>query len=272
MATSLTVGVDIGTGGCETCILSEEGKVVSESFQDFSTHRPKPSWAEQNPNEWYNKFVICLKEAMRKGNISPEDITSISIDGMPHTPVLLDDEHNIIRPTILYTDHRSSKQSEQLKKNWGEQIFEIGLNQVSPSWTLSILSWIKENKPETWGKISNILLPKDYIRFKLVGTLATDITDAATTLLFNPKKRKWSEELCEIIDLPMDVLPEVVPPKEIVGEVTKEASRETGLPRGTLVVAGADDVCAENLGAGVLKEGQWTVKLATTGRDRKSVV
>ncbi len=261
----LTIGVDIGTGGCKTTIVSANGRVVSSTFQEYPTACPKPLWSEQDPKDWYNAFSTTLKVALEKGNVRPGDITSICVDGQPHTLVLLDDKNRIIRPAIVWTDQRSAEQSNRLKESLGDLIFKIGYNQVNPTWTISMLSWIRENEPQTWKKISKIMLPKDYIRFKLVGRWATDWTDAAGTLLTDAQKKEWSKELCKIVKLPKEVLPEILPPMEIAGEITKEASKETGVPEGTSVVVGSSDPAAEIFGTGLFEKDQLAIKLATAG-------
>jgi len=234
----VSIGIDIGTGGCKTTIIGDDGFIVSGDFQEYPTACPKPLWSEQDPDNWYNAFLISLKVALEK---------------------------DVIRPAILWTDQRSSEQSNRLKKKYGNLFLKIGYNQVNPTWTISMLAWIRENEPQIWNKISKLMLPKDYIRFKLTGRWATDWTDAAGTLLTDIAKNEWSDALCEIITLSKDVLPEILSPMEVAGEITKQAAVETNLLEGTPVVAGSSDPAAEIFGTGMFQKNQLTIKLATAG-------
>ncbi len=261
----VSIGIDIGTGGCKTTIIRSDGSVVSSAFQEYPTACPKPLWSEQDPDDWYDAFITSLKVALEKGGVCHGEIASICVDGQIHTLVLLDNNNSIIRPAIVWTDQRSAEQSNQLKKTYGNLFLKIGHNQVNPTWTISMLAWIKQNEPQIWNKISKLMLPKDYIRFKLTGRWTTDWTDAAGTLLADIEKNEWSDALCETIKLSKDVLPEILSPMEIAGEITKQAAVETGLPKGTPVVAGSSDPAAEIFGTGMFKKNQLTIKLATAG-------
>lgn len=261
------VGIDIGTGGCGTTVLKEDGEVVSTAFEEYPTQHPRAGWAEQDPQDWITGAKNTLKKVMDNPQISPSEVASICIDGTPHTPVLLDEDEDVIRPPILYTDKRSEEQANYLDREFGDLIFDITYNRPTQAWTMPMLLWVKQKEPETWKKIDRILLPKDYVRLKFCGDSATDFTDAASTLLMDMEKKNWSEELCEIIELPPDVLPPIVPPTEVAGELKKIGNGENIRKlEGTPVVTGADDVCAENFGAGLIEEGQFSLKLATTGR------
>ncbi len=260
-----SIGIDVGTSGCKITILREDGSIVANAFREYSTSCPRPLWSEQNPDHWYGAVIAALRESLEKGKVRPSDVAAICLNGQPHTLVLLDEQDRTIRPAIVWTDQRSAAQSNQLKNQFGDLIFETGCNQVNPTWTISMLAWIRENEPETWGKIRKIMLPKDYVRFRLTGGWATDWTDAVGTLLADARKKEWSDELCRIIKLPRAVLPDILPPMSICGSVSGEASIDIGVREGTPVVTGATDPAAEVFGAGMHGKNQLAVKLATAG-------
>ena len=261
----VSIGIDIGTGGCKTTILGNDGSVVSSAFEEYPTVCPNPLWSEQDPNDWYNAFLTSLKVAFEKGAAGPGEIASICIDGQIHTLVLLDNKNRILRPAIVWTDQRSAEQSHRLKETYGSLFFKIGHNQVNPTWTISMLAWIRENEPQLWSKISKLMLPKDYIRFRLTGRWATDLTDAAGTLLADIEKNEWSDALCETVKVSTGVLPEILSPMEVAGKITRQAATETGLPEGTPVVTGSSDPAAEIFGTGMFQKNKLTIKLATAG-------
>ncbi len=260
-----SIGVDIGTGGSKTTIVRSDGAVVSSAGSEYPTACPLPQWSEQDPDLWYGSVSTAIKEAIEKADLYQEDIVSVCVNGQPHTLVLLNNQNELLRPAIVWNDQRSSEQSNQLRESFGDLFMRIGFNQVNPTWTISILAWIKQNEPQTWNSISKIMLPKDYIRFRLTGRWATDWTDAAGTLLADVGKKQWSRELCGTIQLPMNLLPEIVSPLEVAGRITKEASLETGILEGTEVVAGSCDPAAELFGTGLISKGQLAIKLATAG-------
>jgi len=261
----MLLGVDLGTGGCKITIIDDEGRILAEPTEEYRTYHPKSSYSEQKPNDWFLAFKACITKAKEKNSIDLKNIEAISLDASTHNAVLLDREMKIIRPTIMWTDQRSISEVEYLENNWGPKIFEIGYQKVAPTWTLPQLLWIKNNEPDNYKKINKIMFIKDYIRYRLTGSWETDYIDAQGTLLFDMGKLKWSEELCDIIDLPIEKLPPICSPTDITGEITKEAAKETGLSAGTPVICGTSDSAVEDYGAGAIKSGQCILKIATAG-------
>ncbi len=262
---SYSIGVDIGTGGCKTTIVRDDGAVVSSASREYPTMSPRMLWSEQDPNDWYGSLLKTVREAIEYGRVERGDIVSICVNGQPHTLVLLDETYEVLRPAIIWTDQRSTEQSEWLRGFSDDLFLRVGYNQVNPTWTISMLLWIRKREPQTWSRISKIVLPKDFIRLKLTGKWATDWTDAGGTLLADIERKQWSEEICGAIGLPMNLLPEIVSPLEVAGKVMREASRATGIPEGIEVITGACDPAAEIFGTGLFKAGQMAVKLATAG-------
>ncbi len=263
MDNPLLLGVDFGTGGCKITVIDLAGKVVAETSQDYHTHHPRPFYSEQNPQDWFPALLTCLANVRDRVNLG--HVMGLSIDASTHNAVLLDRNMDIIRPTIMWTDQRSVKEVVFLDTHWGDEIFRIGYQKVAPTWTLPQLLWIKNNEPENFKRIYKIMFIKDYIRYLLTGTWETDFIDAQGTLLFDMEEGEWSNTLCSLIELPLQALPPVCKPTDIVGTVTAEASHLTGLKEGTPVVCGTSDVTAEDYGAGAVKPGQCIIKLATAG-------
>jgi xylulokinase len=259
------VGVDIGTGNLKSIIVRGDGTVVGSSSQELTTSYLHPGWTEQDPNDWYLAFCKTFHEALNQAKISTKKINAVCIDAAAHTPVLLDENDEILRPAILWTDQRSVKQVEWLNKHYGDRIFQIGYQRANPTWTLPQLLWVRECEPEVFQKTRKLMIAKDYLRFRVTGSWETDWVDALGTLMLDAGKRQWSKELCGYIGWPMDTLPKIVSPREVVGKVSRQASRDTGLQEGTPVVAGSSDTAVEDYGAGAVEAGQGIIKLATAG-------
>jgi xylulokinase len=266
MDKSYLMGLDFGSGSLKITLISTTGEIIGLESEEYLTYTPKLSWAEQNPEDWWNAFKHAYKRMKLKLNFNPKDILAIAPDAATHTAILMDKNFNFLRKAILWTDQRSYEQVNLLKKKFGKITLSISLNTLSPAWTLPQLLWIKENQTDIWEKTEKILFVKDYIRYKLCGGYITDWIDAAGSMLFDVQKNKWSEDLCEILGFPIDKLPEVVSPTCVVGKVSKKASQETDLPENIPVITGTTDTALEVFGAGAIKEGQATVKLATAGR------
>ena len=261
------VGIDIGTGGCKTTICDGNGQVVGSASQDFVTYYPKPGWAEQNANDWYEAVKTSVRKALLQADISEGKIECVCVDGQVHTPVFLDENWRLLRPSIPWTDQRSSEQVERLKKTIGpERINKITFNPAAPSFTLPQILWVRDNEPDVWKRIHKFLNSKDYIRGKLTEPLwCTDHSDATGTLMFDGNTFRWSKEICDFAGIPEEKLPGIMPSSKIAGVVNKVASDDTGIPYGVPVSYGASDVSVETLSAGTVRAGTCFVKLATSG-------
>lgn len=265
MRQTLLLGVDLGTGGCKITIIDNVGNIVGEAQKEYPTSHPQSLYSEQNPDDWIIAFIEALKIVEDSSDIKLSDIAALSVDASTHNAVLLDKNMEVIRPTIMWTDQRSINEVKNLEKNWGEDIFRIGYQKVSPTWTLPQLLWIKNNEPQNYRKIHKIMFVKDYLRYKLTGNWETDYIDAQGTLMFDMKERKWSDKLCNIIELDIRTLPPLCMPTDITGKITSEAANLTGLAEGIPVIAGTSDSAVEDYAAGAINPGQCILKLATAG-------
>jgi xylulokinase len=259
------LGVDFGGGSSKATLVSENGEIICSASCEYRMYFPQAGWAEQDPEEIYNAFVMNMRAILEKSRVSPDDITALSLDGGTHIAVLLDENNNVIRPAIYWSDARSTKQVQELSP-YKDEIMRLSLNVPSTIWTLPQLMWIRENAPGDFKRIKRILFLKDYIRYRLTGNIATDSIDAMGSMLMDVEKGEWSEWLCSLCGLTVDKLPEIVEPDSIVGTVSEAAARETGLSTKTLVAAGATDTVMEVYASGAIRPGHATLKLATAGR------
>ncbi len=258
------LGIDFGGGASKATLLSESGEVKAESLVEYPTSYPQNGWAEQNPEDWYNAVCKNVKEVLRQSGVQPQEIAALALDAATHTAVLADENFQVLRPAIYWTDTRSIAQAEALKEI--PFIAERTLHQPDTIWTLPQLMWVRDNEPEIWNKTRKIMFAKDYVRHMLTGDYVTDYIEAEGSMLFDFNTLKWSQELCEIAGLDMSILPQIVKPTDVVGQVSQKAAEETGLCEGMPVVCGTTDTVMEVFASGGVKSGNMTVKLATAGR------
>jgi xylulokinase len=259
------LGVDIGSSNLKCLIVRGDGVVAGSGTKELTTNYPFSGWAEQNPEDWYQALCETVSISLGKAGIESSQIASVCITAATHTPVLLDRNDRVLRPAILWTDQRSTKEVEWLNQNHGQKILEIGYHKANPTWTLPQLFWVRRNEPEVAEKTRKLMIAKDYLRFRITGTWETDQIDALGTLMIDAAKREWSKELCDLIGWSMETLPRICPPTAVVGRITQKAAVDTGLWEGTPVVAGTSDTAAEDYGVGAVNPGQGVIKLATAG-------
>ena len=266
MARHYLLGADLGSGAVKLTLLSSEGQVVASAVKEYPTYYPEVAWSEQDPEDWYRTFKDTFQEVIAKAGINSRDILAIAPDAATHTAVLMDENFHPLRRAILWTDQRSHKQTACLRNELDSEIFKTTYHHPDTMWTLPQNLWVRENEPEIWKKTKRILFAKDYLRYRLTGEYATDWIEALGSMFFDAATKTWSKRLCDVMDFPVENLPRVVAPTDVVGKVTAQAAKETGLAEGTLVVAGASDTALEVFAAGAVRVGQSTVKLATAGR------
>ena len=260
------LGIDLGTSSVKIVVMNEEGKVVGSLSKEYSVDYPKLGWAQQNPEEWWINARDGIKEVLANNNINPFEIKGVGLSGQMHGLVLLDSDNKILMPAILWCDQRTQAECDYLNNVIGqENLSKYVGNKALTGFTLPKILWVKKNEPEVYNKIAHILLPKDYIRFKLTGEFASDVSDASGMLMFDVKNRKWSNEILEILDIKQEVLPKVYESFQVTGTISKEISRETGLTVKTIVVGGAGDQAAGAVGTGTVEAGIISVSLGTSG-------
>lgn len=263
---SYLIGIDVGTTGCKSAVFNRKGEPLAVSSQDYDTSKPTPDAAEQSPEQWWKAVRKTTNDVLSEEGIEESNLASIGICGQMHSAALLDSSMEVIRPSITWMDQRSVGEVEELKSDIGEdKLRSITANFPTTTYTLPHLLWLKKNDNESFQKVRHILLPKDYIKFKLTGELSTDYSDASGTFLMDYSSREWSEDLLNYLGWSEKHLPPLGKSTEVIGEVTDEASRKAGLPDGTPVVAGSADQTAGAVGMGSIKENQVTSLIGTAG-------
>lgn len=260
------LGVDIGSGSVKLTLLSRDGKIAATTGCEYKTYYPKVGWSEQDPEDWGKAFGVAFQDMKQKTGIEAGQIEALALDAATHTAVLLDENKQVIRRAILWTDQRSVQEVEWLKEHYKQLILQQTKNMPTTVWTLPQFMWIQKNEPEIWSKIRYVLFAKDYLRYCMTGTMETDCIDAMGSMFYDAEKECWSLELCEIGNIPMEWLPKVCQPTDVAGYVTEAAAEKFGLHTGTKVLVGTTDTVMEVLAAGNVKPGHATVKLATAGR------
>ena len=260
------LGIDFGGGASKATLLREDGVIAATHTTEYATAYPRVGYAEQNPDDWFAATAENISGVLKKSGISPDEICAVSLDAATHTAVITDESFNVIRPAIYWTDTRSTKEVSYLKENYSDIIDKQVLHKADTIWTLPELLWIKNNEPENWKKVKKILFAKDYVRHQLTGDYVTDYIEAEGSMMFDVTKMEWSRELCGVLGIDTDMMPKIVKPTDIVGKITAEAAKLTGLCEGTPVLCGTTDTVMEVFASGAVKKGDMTLKLATAGR------
>ena len=261
------IGIDIGTSGTRALLIDAAGKVCGSMVREHVQFRsPQPGWAEQDPEDWWQATVQAIPELLRATSTAPDEIGAIGLSGQMHGAVLLDAADRVVRPAIIWCDQRTAAQTAWLTKELGaERIIGLTSNPALTNFTVTKLLWVREHEPELWRNFRSLLLPKDYVRFRLTGEKAMDVADASGTLLLDVAHRRWSSEMLASLDLPQNVLPNLFECHQVVGTITAEAASLTGLRAGTPVVAGAGDQAAGALGMGIVRPGDVSATIGTSG-------
>ena len=260
------IGMDIGTTGTRALIMDETGRVAASATSEYPMYTPRPLWAEQNPEDWWQAAIEAIRQALQEARIAPAEIVGLGLTGQMHGMVLLDAQGRVLRPCIMWNDQRTASQCEWIMETIGrERFLELIMNPALPGFTAPKIIWTRENEPDIYAQVAHVLLPKDYLRYRLTGAYATDVSDASGTVLLDVGKRKWSREVLDRLDIPPEWLPRCVESPEITGEITAEVAELTGLRAGTPVVGGGGDQAASAVGSGIVEPGLVSVTLGTSG-------
>ena len=260
------LGIDFGGGASKATLLSENGDIIAESTVEYPTLYPANGACEQNPEDWITALCKNTKAILEKSGIPSSNIAAIAVDSATHTYLACDKGFKPLRNAVHWTDSRSRKQANFLREQYGEEIFEKTYHKPDTIWTLPQLKWLSENEPEVFSEIGYLFFEKDYIRYYLTDVYCTDYIEAQGSMLFNCNTMEWDSKLCELAGIDRSVLPPLKSPTDIIGNVTENASKTTGLSVGTPVICGTTDTVMEVFASGAVEEGNVTVKLATAGR------
>ncbi len=260
------LGLDLGTSACKAVILQEDGAVLGAGSAEYPVIQPQPTWAEQDPTCWWDGACRAIRQALSAATVDGAAIGAVGLTGQMHGAVTLDGSHWVVRPAIIWSDQRSAPQAEHLERTIGmERVVSLVANPPLPNFTATKLLWIAENEPELFARIRHVVLPKDYIRLRLTGTLATDVSDASGTLCFDVVRRQWSQQACAQFAIPLEWWPEVSESPVVTAWVSPTAAEQTGLRAGTPVVGGAGDQAASAVGSGIVRSGLVSVTIGTSG-------
>ena len=258
------IGIDLGTSAVKLLMMDEKGHIAKIVNKEYPIEFPHPGWSQQNPEDWYEKSVEGLKELT--ADIDPKQVAGISFGGQMHGLVILDGKDQVIRPAILWNDGRTVKETDYLNHVIGkDKLSEYTANIAFAGFTAPKLLWVKANEPENFARIKKIMLPKDYLAYRLTGTFCTDLSDASGMLLLDVKNRRWAPEMLRICGITEEQLPRLYESYECVGTVKKEIADELGFGSSVKVAAGAGDNAAAAVGTGTVGDGRCNISLGTSG-------
>ena len=258
------IGVDLGTSAVKLLLMEESGKICNIVSKEYPLFFPHPGWSEQNPEDWYTQSMAGMKELTE--GIDRTQVAGISFGGQMHGLVTLDAQDQVIRPAILWNDGRTSEETDYLNNVIGkDKLSQYTANIAFAGFTAPKILWMKKNEPEKFAKVEKIMLPKDYLAYRLSGSFCTDVSDASGMLLLDVKNRCWSKEMMEICGVKEEQLPKVYESWEVVGTLKPEVAKELGFSENVKVIAGAGDNAAAAVGTGTVGDGQCNISLGTSG-------
>ena len=260
----LYVGIDLGTSAVKLLLMDEKGQIRKIVSREYPLYFPHPGWSEQNPEDWYEQSLEGLKELL--SDCDRTQVAGISFGGQMHGLVILDENDQVIRPAILWNDGRTTEETNYLNQVIGkEKLSEYTANIAFAGFTAPKILWVKNREPENFARISKIMLPKDYLAYRLTGVFCTDVSDASGMLLFDVKNRCWSRQMMEICSVREEQLAQIFESYEAVGCVKAEIARELDIPENVKVAAGAGDNAAAAVGTGTVGDGRCNISLGTSG-------
>ena len=260
------LGIDVGTSATKTVLFDENGVALGSKSKEYDLLTPHNGWAEQRPEDWRDAVLYTVKEVVKEQGVAADDIKGIGISGQMHGLVMLDENGDVIRPSIIWCDQRTGAEVEDMLKIMPrEKWIEITANPPLTGWTAAKILWVRKNEPENYKRCKHILLPKDYIRYILTGEFATEVSDASGMQLMDVAKRDWSQEVLDKLEIDRALLGKMYESCEVTGKVKADVAAELGLSTETVVVGGAGDNAAAAVGTGVVKEGTAFTTIGTSG-------
>jgi xylulokinase len=262
----LLLGIDISTTGAKALLIDEHGQVKGSATTPLELSTPRPLWSEQNPADWWEGAKRSIRHVLSNSGVHPSEIAAIGLTGQMHGLVLLDGNGAVLRPAMLWNDQRTGDQCDEIRKRLGKsRLIQITGNDALTGFTAPKILWVQQEEPQIWADARHILLPKDFIRYKLTGEMAMDRAGGSGTLLFDLKSRTWSEEVLAALDITERMVPQTFEGPEITGRITDVASQVTGLMENTPVVGGGGDQAAQAVGVGAVQPGIIALTLGTSG-------
>ena len=260
------IGADVGTTGTKTLIIDEAGKVLASATVEYPLYQPKPLWSEQNPADWWHATCESIRQVIAKAGVNGMEVKGIGLSGQMHGLVMLDAHNQVIRPAILWNDQRTAAECADITEAMGyERLIELVRNPALTGFTAPKILWVRKNEPANYDRCRKILLPKDYVRFLLSGTFATEVSDASGMLLLDIGKRTWCDELLGKLQIDRGLLADCYESYEVSARVKPDVAAELGIPAGTPIVGGGGDQAAGAVGNGIVKSGVISATLGTSG-------
>lgn len=262
-----TIGVDIGTSGTKSLLIDPDGNILAEASASYGISMPKPMWTEQDPEDWWTATVKTIRAVVKQSRAKPADVKAIGLSGQMHGSVFLDAKCKVIRPALLWNDQRTAAECEEITERAGgkRKLIKMVGNPALTGFTAPKILWLRNKEPKRFDKLAHVLLPKDEIRRRLTGELATDVSDASGMLLLDVAKRKWSTSLLSKLELDPSLLGTVYESEDVTGNLRPEIAEKLGLTTDCVVVGGAGDCAAGAVGNGIVRRGVLTASLGTSG-------
>lgn len=258
------IGIDVSTTASKAVVIDETGEVVATQGYPHDLSTPKPLWSEQDPHEWWQATSRALRDVLKE--VDANDVAAIGLTGQMHGLTPMDENGDVVRPAILWNDQRSGAQCEEITEKVGEKTLYQTIGSILlPGFTAPKIRWLKQNEPESYAKIRHVLLPKDYVRYRLSGAYVADVADGSGFGLMSIGERTWSDKMLEAFEIPREWLPELCESPEVSAHVSEQAAEETGLKPGTPIVGGAGDQPAGGVGSGIVKDGMVSMSIGTSG-------
>jgi xylulokinase len=260
------LGLDVSTTATKALLMDEQGKVVAVAASEYSYETPRPLWSEQHPDLWWDGTVRSIRSVIRESGVSADEVVAIGLTGQMHGLVLLDKHGHVIRPAILWNDQRTDAQCAEIRARLGKsRLIQITGNDALTGFTAPKILWVQHNEPDNWARTRHILLPKDYVRYKLTDVFAMDKADGSGTILFDLRARTWSADMLTALDIPPAYLPPTYEGPEVSASLSQSAAAEIGLPPGLPIVGGGGDQAAQAVGVGAIQPGIIALTLGTSG-------
>ena len=264
---SYLLGIDIGTSGTKTLLVDRRGRVRASVTVEYPSYAPQPAWSEQVPEDWWRATVQSIRLVLKQARIQGTQVTGLGLSGQMHGSVFLNKSGNVLRRAILWNDQRTGAECDDITAAAGgrAKLIQLVSNPALTGFTAPKILWVRKHEPRTWERTAKVLLPKDYVRYRLTGEFATEVSDASGTLLLNVKERRWSKTLLGLLEIDESLLPAVYESPEISGRLTSAAAKATGLAPGVPVVGGGGDQAAGAVGNGIVRRGAISATLGTSG-------
>jgi len=260
------LGIDIGTSGAKALLCTDHGRIAAVAAKEYPCMHPKPLWSEQNPSDWWRATAESVQQVLRKARIKGKDVQGIGLTGQMHGAVFMDDKNKVLRPAILWNDQRTAAECTEITRTIGrKRLLRLVCNPALTGFTAPKILWVRRHEPKVYERTQKILLPKDYIRFRMSGEYATEVSDASGTLLLDIRKRAWSRPLLSSLGIDPALLPACFESEEVSAEVSAAAAGKLGVPAGTPIVGGGGDQAAGGVGNGIVRAGVIGATIGTSG-------